>query len=129
LNLELFRREFQFLQPIIPRDDEAQESDDAEDLDQGPEDSVILINGGKIEAREIRESPSKPTGNTRIRIEETKMNFFDPSIYNNNKEYEMEKGEEDQILEGKIDPIEWMKEVDRVDQDLDNIERDVELAR
>ncbi len=57
------------------------------------------------------------------------MNFFDPSIYNNNKEYEMEKGEEDQILEGKIDPIEWMKEVDRVDQDLDNIERDVELAR
>ncbi len=59
MNLELFRREFQFLQPIIPRDDEAQESDDAEDLDQGPEDSVIMINGGKIEAREIRDSPSK----------------------------------------------------------------------
>jgi hypothetical protein len=42
-----------------------------------------MINGGKIEAREIRDSPNqKPTGNTRNRIEETKMNFFDPSMYN-----------------------------------------------
>lgn len=56
--------------------------DDNEALDQGPEDAVIMINGGKIEAREIRESPNKPTGNTRTKIEETKMNFFDPSMYN-----------------------------------------------
>ena len=32
-------------------------------------------------------------------------------------------------MEGKIDPIEWMKELDRVYGELDNIERDIELNR
>jgi hypothetical protein len=41
----------------------------------------------------------------------------------------MEKPEDDQILEGKIDPEEWRKEVERVYKDLDNIERDIELIK
>lgn len=41
----------------------------------------------------------------------------------------MEKDLDDQILEGKIDPIEWKKEIDRVYQDLDNIEKEIELNR
>lgn len=63
-------------------------------------------------------------------MEETKVNFFDGSKYNNNDDlYDMEKPEDDQIIEAKIDPEEWRKEVDRVYQDLDNIERDIELIK
>lgn len=43
--------------------------------------------------------------------------------------YQIEKEEDDQILEGKIDPIEWRKELDRVFGDLDNIEKDIELNK
>ena len=41
----------------------------------------------------------------------------------------MEREEEEQILEGKIDPLEWKKEIDRVYADLDNIEKDIEVNR
>lgn len=49
-------------------------------------------------------------------VEETKINFFDPSQYNQNMKmpYDLEKEEDDFILEGKIDPLEWKKEMDRV---------------
>jgi len=43
--------------------------------------------------------------------------------------YNLEKDEEDQILEAKIDPIEWRKEIDRVEVELDNIEKQIELNR
>jgi hypothetical protein len=43
--------------------------------------------------------------------------------------YELEREEEASILEGKIDPLEWRKEMDRVEQDLENIDKDIELAR
>ena len=75
-------------------------------------------------------------------IEETKINFFDPKSFGGNGgigiEGEDEYGEEqakqtDQIdkdiLEGKIDPSEWRKEMDRVYQDLDTIEKEIELNR
>ena len=64
-------------------------------------------------------------------VEETKINFFDPSQYrdNDNLPYNIEKEEEDQILEGKIDPLEWKKELDRVFGDLDNIEKEIEVNR
>ena len=39
----------------------------------------------------------------------------------------MDKPEEDEIIEGKIDPQEWRRELDRVYQDLDNIEKDLQL--
>ncbi len=64
--------------------------------------------------------------------EETKVGFFDPSQYRDydgNLPYNLEKEDDDQILEGKIDPLEWKKEMDRVDVDLDNIEKDIELNR
>ncbi len=41
----------------------------------------------------------------------------------------MDKVEEDQIIQAKIDPDEWKREVERVYQDLDNIEKDVLLIR
>lgn len=43
--------------------------------------------------------------------------------------YDMEKPEDDQIIEAKIDPEEWRREVDRVYKDLDNIEKDIELIK
>ena len=51
--------------------------------------------------------------------EETKVNFFDPKmgLYN-----EDEPQQDHQILETKIDPLEWNKEIDRVYKDLTKIE-------
>ena len=106
LNLELYRREFQFLTPVMP-------PDDAEDDE--PEER------GGIEAREIVEAPG-----VRQPPEETKMNFYDPGPF---ADFEREKEAEEQILEGKIDPVEWMKELDRVSNELDNIQKDAELSR
>lgn len=62
--------------------------------------------------------------------EETKINFFDPSKYGRDPSlYQIEKEEDEQILEGKIDPIEWRREIDRVYGDLDAIEKDIELNK
>lgn len=62
--------------------------------------------------------------------EETKINFFDPSQYLDHKDlYNFEKEEDEEILEGKIDPLEWKKEMDRVEADLENIEKEIELNR
>lgn len=36
---------------------------------------------------------------------------------------------DNQILEGKIDPAAWKKEIDRVYGELDNIEKDIELNK
>ena len=115
LNLELYRREFQFLPPVMPPDDAEVEGDELE----GGEEGALL--GGRIETREVSEAP-----HGKATAEETKMNFYDPAMY---ADYQLEKEEEDQILEGKIDPIEWMKELDRVYGELDNIQKDVELNR
>lgn len=41
----------------------------------------------------------------------------------------MDKKEDEQILEGKIDPKQWKLEVERVYKDLDNIERDLQLIK
>lgn len=83
LNLELYRREFQFFNPIFPPDTE-DEGEEEEGYGDGNEDSVILING-EIEAREIKESPGNEGKVKRkmigSNIEETKINFFDPSQY------------------------------------------------
>jgi hypothetical protein len=50
LNLELYRREFQFLQPVFPPDEEEDQEDESTgDIDTS--DQVFYING--IEAREF----------------------------------------------------------------------------
>ena len=56
--------------------------------------------------------------------EETKINFFEGQF-----DMEQEKPEEDQILETKIDPLEWKQEIDRVYRELVKIEQEVEIAR
>jgi hypothetical protein len=80
--LELYRRNFQFHQPIFPPDED--DLGPEEEEDDTHNDSVILINGGQIEAREIRDSPDQkstahPNRRNMMNGEETKINFFDPS--------------------------------------------------
>ena len=41
----------------------------------------------------------------------------------------MDKPEEDAIIEAKIDPLEWNKEIDRVYKDLVNIEKEIEILK
>ena len=56
LNLELYRREFQFNQPVFPQELEEEEGDELANNDSalGGNDSLILLNGGggQIEIRE-----------------------------------------------------------------------------
>lgn len=67
-------------------------------------------------------------------LEETKSSFYPGGRFQINGEggddlYDLDKPEEDHILEGKIDPIEWKQEIDRVYADLDNVEKDLEVIR
>ena len=58
-------------------------------------------------------SPSKIERNKKAgNIEETKINFFDPSVYEQHVPYA--KPEEDQIIEAKVDAVEWRAELERV---------------
>ena len=73
----------------------------------------------------INPSSKAPTGrNHNVPAEETKINFYDP-----NKNENIQQEEEKQILETKIDPLEWKQEIDRVYSDLVNIEKDIEVLR
>jgi len=68
-----------------------------------------------------------------MKAEETKINFFDPRSDGANETeikgiYEIpEKPEEYKILEACIDPLEWKLEIDRVYQELANLEKDIEI--
>jgi hypothetical protein len=68
-----------------------------------------------------------------MKAEETKTNFFDPRAEGANQTeikgiYEIpEKPEEYKILEACIDPLEWKLEIDRVYQELANLEKDIEI--
>ena len=93
-----------------------------------------MING--IETREFGDSSEHIVSKKKLvstqNIEETKINFFNPRQYLDQEEelmYDLEKKEDEQIIEGKIDPQEWKREIERVYKDLDNIERDLQLIR
>lgn len=59
-------------------------------------------------------SPTKRERNRKAaNIEETKINFFDPQAYAE-QEALYDKPEEDQIIEAKVDAVEWRAEVERV---------------
>ena len=104
LNLELYRREFQFKDPIMPTDLEDEGDEVTEESGLGPNgESVILLNGGggQIEIREggnlITDIYNQGLSGTLITkknrmqhrgAEETKINFFDP------KDREDEENEE-----------------------------------
>lgn len=68
----------------------------------------------------------------RIKGPDTKINFFDAFAdqqHHMDGLYEIDKPEEDKILETKIDPLEWKQEMDRVYRELVNIEKDIEILR
>lgn len=58
------------------------------------------------------------------RIEETKMNFFN---HHNHQDDQQEEDEDHQILEARVDPIEWKHEIDRVYGQLNNIQKEIEV--
>lgn len=137
LNIELYRREYQFFEPVIPKDDgENNEESDNADGDDGQEfygtqelngivikttgdqDNLIGGSDGKVIKRMVTEG----------KIEETKINFFDPAKYEE-EEKMFERAEENQMIEANLDPIEWKQEVDSVARELREIEKDIELAK
>ena len=93
---------------------------------------MINGGGGQIEIRDgnnlLMEGTLITKKNRISNREETKINFFDPNAYEEDEEEAAEKIDH-QILEGKIDPAEWRKEIERVYIDLDNIEKEIELNR
>jgi hypothetical protein len=60
--------------------------------------------------------PNTATGKSRTAaaLEETKMNFYQLKNYEGDLPYNIEKEEDEAILEGKIDPMEWRREMERV---------------
>lgn len=64
---------------------------------------------------------SKKQSITAGKVEETKINFFDADKYEEQQAMMGEKPEEQQIIEAKIDPLEWKQEVDRNYNELNNI--------
>lgn len=89
LNLELYRREFQFKEPKFPQDDEDfDEGDEINDGNGANSEQIFVINGGGGQI-EIREGANLLMDGTFIskknrmtnNVEETKMNFYDPNAY------------------------------------------------
>jgi len=141
LNIELYRREYQFYQPIHQQEeaDDGLDGDDGEAQDDPNLHGTQELHGIKIQTEGDKSrlagggvlSPNtqRRRGITaRGQIEETKINFFDPSKYEE-QEALFEKPAEDQIIEAKCDPLEWKQEIDRVYLDLVNIEKDLELIK
>lgn len=147
LNIELYRREYQFHQPIIPDENDESSQLGDENLEDDPNlHGVQEINGIQIQTQEdtrnliggsefnlIKDNGAASNTNlrreiTRGKIEETKIGFFNPSRYEE-QEALFEKAEENQILQAQLDPLEWRLEVETVVQDLRNIEKEIELSR
>lgn len=107
VNMELYRRDFEFLPPVIPQEKDSDSEDiDNDNGDEQHEGRNEIINGIEINTNAI-ESPGllKKKHRFAAGAEETKINFFDDQLEN---KFEIEeKPEEDQILETKIDPLEW----------------------
>ena len=60
------------------------------------------------------------------KVEETKINFFDPVAFGQ-QEPLYEKPAEELIIEARFDPIDWRAELDRVYTELNEIEKDNQL--
>lgn len=84
VNIELYRREFEFLSPVIPPDEKSDNSGDEYDNENAHDKFTgrnEIINGIEIHQHELM----SPSGNIlaarskkAINTEETKVNFFDP---------------------------------------------------
>ena len=75
----------------------------------------------------VGSSPNKRKRMQSGNIEETKINFFDPSMYGE-QEAPYEKPVEDQIIVARFDPVDWRAELDRVYMDLAAIEKDTQIV-
>lgn len=137
VNIELYRREFEFLPPSIPPDETSDNSGEEYDNEHAINERYTgkneIINGIEIHQHSMT-SPGQIIGNKTKRsmaivdAEETKVNFFNPNKQKG--QYNDEKQEEDhQILETKIDPLEWNKEIDRVYKDLVKIDQEVQILK
>ena len=132
LNMELWRRDYKFETPKIPTDDEMrEESDDGEQADAMAGTQEMF--GIKIKQETDRTdlvggtTTNRSKNPKRPQVEETKINFFDPSVYSG-QEAPYEKPPEDKIIEARIDAVDWRAELDRVYADLVAIEKDTQLA-
>lgn len=82
VNMELYRREFEFLQPTFPEEDDQEESDNDPDRDNDDfTGKNEIINGIVIETHSLTSptgfgSGKKQIARKSIRKEETKVNFF-----------------------------------------------------
>lgn len=72
-------------------------------------------------------SPNKKKKLQSGNIEETKINFFDPSMYGE-QQAPYEKPAEDQIIVARFDAVDWRAELDRVYMELASIEKDTQLV-
>ena len=107
INLELYRRNFQFLNPIFPKEEEEEVEDDsfAQDSagmkgqEEGNEQYEFIINNGRIEPVEgevkdsliyVDKKKKKPN-----LIEETKTGFYQVQWTGGDELYDLEKAEED----------------------------------
>lgn len=87
LNVELFRREYQFGMPKFPPEDE-QDDDDLNNFDGDNLDGTQEMFGIKIRQDTNKQDIMNPTPTKTKRqrlqsgkVEETKINFFDPVLY------------------------------------------------
>jgi hypothetical protein len=98
---------------------------------------VFTINAGRIEPLDVADdslinSKKIKKVNKQIILEETKSGGFYPQGRQRAKDeelYDLDKPDDELIMEGKIDPVDWKREIDRVEVDLDNIEKEIELIR
>ena len=142
LNIELYRRDYQFSNPQFPEDVESDEQEDAAGTEQdftGTQelngiqiktkgDSISLIGGSEVDTQATSQRTAQKSVFSTQPAEETKINFFDPHQYEA-QEALFEKAEEDQIIEAKTDPVEWHREVENLEGALRAVSKDIELAK
>ena len=87
-----------------------------------------VINGIEIQTHALM-SPSNTSKKKQLSLvtkaEETKVNFFNPNLDDDR----LSQDEEHQIIENKVDPLEWNKEVEAVYRDLVKIEQEIEIMK
>ena len=141
LNIELYRRDYKFHAPVFPQELDVGEENDGEVADDPNLHGTQELHGIAINTEsdkkhlmsyEPQTTMSPNTGRIRRapsivgKIEETKINFFNPDKYEE-QQILFEKPEEDQIIEAKCDPLEWKQEVERLEVDLMMMHKEIEL--
>jgi hypothetical protein len=118
--------------PKFPPDDEPDDEElntfEGDNLDGTQEMFGIKIRQDTNKQDIMNPTPTK-TKRQRLqsgKVEETKINFFDPLQYGE-QEAPYEKPEDDKIIEARFDAVDWRAELDRVYIELAAIEKDVQI--